>query len=188
MLLTRAPLYLGGCPPVLARLACVRHAASVRSEPGSNSPVKPGGTVDRRGRGARACDTRRPWSGRIRVVRTTRSGPFPQDMEKVRYYLVFKDRAGLQAGSRLYALTAGLSSEGPSEPPHGRQYRRTRPAVKPVAARRRSPPAAAGRPREGDAPRDGSESLPRRRCRPPAPPPGPRAAGPRSSTPRSRRP
>src|SRR5215468_5927719 len=27
-------------PPVLARLACVRHAASVRSEPGSNSPVE----------------------------------------------------------------------------------------------------------------------------------------------------
>src|SRR4029453_4729392 len=40
VLLTRAPLYSGSCPPFLARLACVRHAASVRSEPGSNSPVK----------------------------------------------------------------------------------------------------------------------------------------------------
>ncbi|TMB00106.1 MAG: hypothetical protein E6J57_08550 [Deltaproteobacteria bacterium] len=40
MLLTRAPLYSGSCPPFLARLACVRHAASVRSEPGSNSPVE----------------------------------------------------------------------------------------------------------------------------------------------------
>ena len=40
VLLTRAPLYSGSCPPFLARLACVRHAASVRSEPGSNSPVE----------------------------------------------------------------------------------------------------------------------------------------------------
>src|SRR3990170_1508884 len=37
-LLTRAPLYSGYCYPFLVRLACVRHAASVRSEPGSNSP------------------------------------------------------------------------------------------------------------------------------------------------------
>src|SRR5437899_9374516 len=40
VLLTRSPLYSGSCPPFLARLACVRHAASVRSEPGSNSPVE----------------------------------------------------------------------------------------------------------------------------------------------------
>ena len=36
-LLTRAPLY--SPEGFLVRLACVRHAASVRSEPGSNSPV-----------------------------------------------------------------------------------------------------------------------------------------------------
>src|SRR5438093_7319151 len=40
VLLTRAPLYSGSCPPFLARLACVRHAASVDSEPGSNSQDK----------------------------------------------------------------------------------------------------------------------------------------------------
>ena len=40
VLLTRSPLYSRGCPRFLVRLACVRHAASVRSEPGSNSPVK----------------------------------------------------------------------------------------------------------------------------------------------------
>src|SRR5262245_45690486 len=34
-----------GLLPFLARLACVRHAASVRSEPGSNSPVETGVTV-----------------------------------------------------------------------------------------------------------------------------------------------
>src|SRR2546427_6700155 len=40
VLLTRSPLYRGSCDPFLVRLACVRHAASVRSEPGSNSPLK----------------------------------------------------------------------------------------------------------------------------------------------------
>ncbi len=39
-LLTHPPLYSGTEAPFLARLACVRHAASVDSEPGSNSPVK----------------------------------------------------------------------------------------------------------------------------------------------------
>src|SRR4030095_9170852 len=40
VLLTRAPLYSPPEGDFLARLACVRHAASVRSEPGSNSPVQ----------------------------------------------------------------------------------------------------------------------------------------------------
>ena len=38
-LLTRAPLYLSTEADFLVRLACVRHAASVCSEPGSNSQV-----------------------------------------------------------------------------------------------------------------------------------------------------
>ena len=38
VLLTRSPLYSGPKGPFRARLACVRHAASVRAEPGSNSP------------------------------------------------------------------------------------------------------------------------------------------------------
>ena len=43
VLLTRAPLVSEKqASPVTARLACVRHAASVRSEPGSNSPIKLG--------------------------------------------------------------------------------------------------------------------------------------------------
>ena len=37
-LLTRAPLSPEQAPDHV-RLACVKHAASVRSEPGSNSPV-----------------------------------------------------------------------------------------------------------------------------------------------------
>ena len=39
-LLTRSPLYSRAEAHFRARLACVRHAASVDSEPGSNSPVK----------------------------------------------------------------------------------------------------------------------------------------------------
>ncbi len=42
VLLTRAPLYYRTEARILVRLACVRHAASVRSEPGSNSPVNSG--------------------------------------------------------------------------------------------------------------------------------------------------
>ena len=41
MLLTRAPLYSSAEADFLVRLACVRHAASVRAEPGSNSSGKP---------------------------------------------------------------------------------------------------------------------------------------------------
>ena len=40
MLLTRAPLYLSPEGDFLVRLACLRHAASVDSEPGSNSRYK----------------------------------------------------------------------------------------------------------------------------------------------------
>jgi len=43
VLLTRSPLGLPRCCHRLglARLACIRHAASVRPEPGSNSPSRP---------------------------------------------------------------------------------------------------------------------------------------------------
>ncbi len=40
MLLTRSPLYSPPCGEFRVRLACVRRAASVRPEPGSNSPNK----------------------------------------------------------------------------------------------------------------------------------------------------
>ena len=39
MLLTRSPL-IQEQAPFTVRLACVKHAASVRPEPGSNSPLK----------------------------------------------------------------------------------------------------------------------------------------------------
>ena len=49
MLLTRSPLYSSPCGDFPVRLACVRHAASVDSEPGSNSHLKPESVwVDRR--------------------------------------------------------------------------------------------------------------------------------------------
>ncbi len=56
MLLTRAPLYSWYCYHFLVRLACVRHAASVDSEPGSNSRLKP--DIDpprRRSKWTRSC-------------------------------------------------------------------------------------------------------------------------------------
>src|SRR5208283_4913109 len=40
VLLTRTPLYSPDCSDFLVRLACVRRAASVDSEPGSNSHLK----------------------------------------------------------------------------------------------------------------------------------------------------
>ena len=42
MLLTRPPLRIfeSKLSPIPVRLACIRHAASVRPEPGSNSPIK----------------------------------------------------------------------------------------------------------------------------------------------------
>lgn len=40
MLLTRAPLYSPSEEDFRVRLACVKRAANVRSEPGSNSPIK----------------------------------------------------------------------------------------------------------------------------------------------------
>jgi hypothetical protein len=44
VLRTRAPLYSETEVPFLVRLACVKYAASVRSEPGSNSPYKSSAT------------------------------------------------------------------------------------------------------------------------------------------------
>ncbi len=39
-LLTRPPLYSGAEAPFPVRLACINHAASVRSEPGSNPSIR----------------------------------------------------------------------------------------------------------------------------------------------------
>ena len=77
MLLTRAPLYSGSCLPFLARLACVRHAASVRSEPGSNSPVETG--APHRPRAARrdtSSDASDLASTKNRAVRSITLGTF----------------------------------------------------------------------------------------------------------------
>src|SRR5437899_8155360 len=68
VLLTRAPLYSGSCPPFLARLACVRHAASVRSEPGSNSPVELEHPRSRADVHELKCDARHLASTKIRAV------------------------------------------------------------------------------------------------------------------------
>jgi hypothetical protein len=77
VLLTRAPLYSSPCGDFLVRLACVRHAASVDSEPGSNSRLKlaPAPIVNRarnltvpsrRHRALECCEFSRPVGGRDR--------------------------------------------------------------------------------------------------------------------------
>src|SRR5262249_34220909 len=78
VLLTRAPLYSGSCPPFLARLACIRHAASVRSEPGSNSPVEPWSTSPPDGQRGVTHHTMRPdlASTTNRAVRSITLGTF----------------------------------------------------------------------------------------------------------------
>ena len=48
VLLTRSPLYSGTEAPFRVRLACLIHAASVRSEPGSNSPLSKNLSDERR--------------------------------------------------------------------------------------------------------------------------------------------
>ncbi len=89
VLLTRAPLYSGPEGPFLARLACVRRAANVRSEPGSNSPEK--------NPGCPAATRPKPDGspGITRVRRPRRSGPrrLLTHFERVSDS-VFKDRRG----------------------------------------------------------------------------------------------
>ena len=75
MLLTRAPLYSWYCYHFLVRLACVRHAASVDSEPGSNSRLKP----DRPGK-----------PGRCRSPREGRTAIFVRSLEQRPKRLKFK--------------------------------------------------------------------------------------------------
>src|SRR5262249_47558014 len=91
VLRTRAPLY-SGCP-FRARLACVRHAASVRSEPGSNSPIKLGEFE----LAAPSAHPRGRASGRLLFV----SGPWPSPA-----HLSAHIRDNLQGPSQR--LTAGF--------------------------------------------------------------------------------
>ena len=73
MLLTRSPL----SHPLRdnrVRLACVRHAASVDSEPGSNSHVKAIGSTAPHGTAARNCLTRAPVENGSCVVCTSCCG------------------------------------------------------------------------------------------------------------------
>src|SRR5206468_13100667 len=94
VLLTRAPLYSGSCPPFLARLACVRHAASVRSEPGSNSPVKAGARRRERHREQYelALRTVDPVSTNLALFRMSAIARARRRGRTRRYCLVFKDR------------------------------------------------------------------------------------------------
>src|SRR2546422_6879624 len=87
-----------GLLPFLARLACVRHAASVRSEPGSNSPVELENAdvpSARPHQFATAHANLVQHDTKSRCSSLTTLGPVPHIWmrERGRYYLVFKDRA-----------------------------------------------------------------------------------------------
>ena len=77
MLLTRAPLYSWYCYHFLVRLACVRHAASVDSEPGSNSRLKPDIDPPRR---------RSKWTDRARAAfsRKVQPGALPCETDQAK--------------------------------------------------------------------------------------------------------
>ena len=85
----------------LPRLACVRHAASVRSEPGSNSPINLAGDMMRTRR-RRVIVSPENWSVSSCADVTTNSLKalrFPQSLSWT-CYPVFKDRTPLPACGR----------------------------------------------------------------------------------------
>src|SRR5208282_1825887 len=90
VLFTRAPVYSPSCPDFLPRLACLRHAASVRSEPGSNSPYKL--SVTTVSRAATALET----IGLTAISKKSdrlRTLPDPRrPIKGMHYYSVFKDQ------------------------------------------------------------------------------------------------
>ena len=114
VLLTRAPVYSGAEAPFLPRLACVRHAASVRSEPGSNSPVN-SGVAD----ALLIIDHKKLNYGRIRLRKkyAVHCATSPQFGIEVRHYLVFKDRTrtGVNAPYSQKAVALSTAS-GPLTP------------------------------------------------------------------------
>src|SRR5262249_30244546 len=90
-LLTRSPLYSRSCPLFRVRLACLIHAASVRSEPGSNSPWEKNGD--------RATGRSLPLGSiarKIKPVRTPygagRRGPRASSQSHVRYSVLKEQR------------------------------------------------------------------------------------------------
>ena len=108
MLLTRSPLYSlpeGNFP---ARLACVRHAASVRSEPGSNSPVK----IDR-GEGSAPSPSmhdRVNCRARKRSSHAYQISGLPRISDTAyTYSLDFKDRRHERREARLRAIWESLA-------------------------------------------------------------------------------
>ena len=76
MLLTRSPLGTTRCchQMALARLACVRHAASVHPEPGSNSPSEIVNSSGPGGSGGVLEGARWPWSHTSLTIRPGRTG------------------------------------------------------------------------------------------------------------------
>ena len=103
VLLTRLPLYSRTEARFLVRLACVKHAASVRSEPGSNSPVKvwnPTFDLRKLTAGSQANQRYQTSFGLSGVNRTGRKLLKSNSFRKAgTLYLVFKEVAAAAAGT-----------------------------------------------------------------------------------------
>jgi hypothetical protein len=110
VLLTRAPLYSSPEGDFRVRLACVRHAASVDSEPGSNSQscflvflvtglLKSHPLTDRKLRHPTTLRTLQP---------ETSAAPSPSVLNKDTLYLVFKHRSGEPALVGTPTFVGGL--------------------------------------------------------------------------------
>ena len=79
--------------PFLVRLACVRHAASVRSEPGSNSPIKPKSFLTRVPKGpSKLAVLDCCWTQRRALAPLAELERMNYSFTSSIYYLVFKDR------------------------------------------------------------------------------------------------
>ena len=116
-----------------AQLACVKHAASVHSEPGSNSPVENGDRLTRRLDGHFELGARSLFELMVSVAST-----IARRMTEVRQFLdpVFKEPAP-ELGSSSYVQPATLSSHSDSsvrgwiQPDGSATIRKVRPPVNP---------------------------------------------------------
>ena len=120
VLLTRLPLYSPPEGSFLVRLACVKHAASVRSEPGSNSPVNHGirqrtvGSLTKKS-SRRSTEAERFFGRTWTFGPRTSSHTYDNSRKTGTFYLVFKEHrssshttSGVLAGRRGRRSFSGL--------------------------------------------------------------------------------
>ena len=138
MLLTRSPLYVRPKAGLIVRLACVRHAASVHPEPGSNSPFDLGCRFPVRG------NRRVSINSKIKV-----------NSKKYQMYSLACINLSSEAHARMPSVRHSIRFS------RCRRARARRSRL--VAAQERTIPASR-MPCQGKFPRNFSDPLRRRRC------------------------